>query len=169
MLYSINNQYPTELPFRIRLSNGLTRTSPATFTEEDIADAGYVPIAVPDYDSASQYLVWDGVSFTVAALPPPSSSPNWDAFNAYMLTDATFKSYRDAVRPIDGDLNSYLSDAYELIETNGVGAFSLVWGKWVAVSQITTEDRETIATVAESFNLPADFVCIIRGNCDEIN
>jgi len=90
--------------------------------------------------------------------------PDWDGFNAYMLSDPTFKGYRDTVRSADGDLNGALFDAYGLVATNGVAAFSLVWGGiWVPVSGITVADREVIAGVAEGFNLPAEFVAVIRG------
>jgi hypothetical protein len=90
--------------------------------------------------------------------------PDWDGFNAYMLTDTTFRSYRDMVRTVDGDLNSALFNAYSLVVTNGIGAFSLVWGAWVGASGITTEHREAIAVVAESCSLPAEFVTVIRGS-----
>jgi hypothetical protein len=93
---------------------------------------------------------------------PEPVVPNWDGFNAYMLTDITFKSYRDTVRAIDGDLNAALFNAYALIERNGVGAFTLVWGQWVQLSSITTQHKNTIAAVAESFNLPIEFVNLIR-------
>lgn len=94
---------------------------------------------------------------------PEPVVPNWDGFNAYMLTDTTFKSYRDTVRAIDGDLNAALFNAYALIEGNGVAAFTLVWGVWTQLSGITTQHKNTIATVAESFNLPIEFVEVIRG------
>jgi len=92
---------------------------------------------------------------------PPT--PDWDSFNAYMLSDSMFKGYRDTVRTADGELNSALFDAYGLVATNGVAAFSLVWGGiWVPVSGITVADREVIAGVAEGFNLPSEFVAVIR-------
>ena len=91
------------------------------------------------------------------------SQPNWDGFNGYMLIDSLFKSYRDIVRPIDGDLNGALFDAYGLVSTNGFVAFSLVWGYWCQVSGITGDDRSVIANTAHFFNLPADFVAVIRG------
>jgi hypothetical protein len=94
---------------------------------------------------------------------PSNGGTNWDGFNAYMLTDPVFKTYRDTVRAIDGDLNAALFNAYALIERNGVAAFTLVWSQWTQSSGITTEDRETIATVAESFDLPVEFVEVIRG------
>ena len=90
-------------------------------------------------------------------------TPDWDSFNAYMLSDPMFKTYRDTVRTADGELSSALFDAHGLVETNGVAAFSLVWGIWVSVSGITVADKETIATKAEGFNLPAEFVAVIRG------
>jgi hypothetical protein len=89
--------------------------------------------------------------------------PDWDSFNAYMLSDPMFKSYRDTVRSADGDLTGALFDAYEMVDTKGVAAFSLVWGIWVSISGITVADREVIAGVAEGFNLPSEFVAVIRG------
>ena len=130
-----------------------------------------VEVAPISYDPATQSLSSTYVvdtdtleyrqEWTVTDLPPV---PNWDSFNAYMLSDPMFKGYRDTVRSADGDLNGALFDAYALVATNGVGAFSLVWGGiWVPVSGITVADREVIAGVAEGFNLPADFVAVIRG------
>jgi Phage tail assembly chaperone protein len=68
-LYTKNGSYPQQLPFRIRLSNGMTRTEPNTFTAEEIADAGYnavPPMPVPNSVQAvewnytnSQWLVRD--------------------------------------------------------------------------------------------------------------
>ena len=47
MLYSYNGEYPTDIPERIRLSDGSTRTDSSTYTEEEIADAGYVYVEAP--------------------------------------------------------------------------------------------------------------------------
>ena len=64
MLYSYKSQYPLPIPFRIRLSNGQTRTDPTTFTEQEIADAGY--IAVPDAPvlTNAQVMVWNSTNLT---------------------------------------------------------------------------------------------------------
>jgi hypothetical protein len=94
---------------------------------------------------------------------PDGLSPNWDGFNAYMLTDPTFKSYRDIVRQSDGDLNSALFDGYLLIATNGVGAFKIVWDGWCQASGVTPEYREAIASVAAYFNLPIEFIDVVSG------
>lgn len=59
VIHSYNGSYPQPLPFRIRLSDGRTRTDPTSFTAEEITDAGYV--AVPDKPSTtdSQVVEWD--------------------------------------------------------------------------------------------------------------
>ena len=64
MLYSKDNQYPKTLPFRIVLSNGMTRTDPTTFTEDEIVDAGYV--AVEDIPTIldTQILTWVSETLT---------------------------------------------------------------------------------------------------------
>jgi hypothetical protein len=58
-LYSHKAQYPTEIPFRIKLSNGITRTDPSTFTPEEIADAGYIEVEQPPAINNNQILSWD--------------------------------------------------------------------------------------------------------------
>lgn len=58
MLYSLNNQYPKPLPFRIKLSDGRTRTDPSTFTDDEIADSGYVLVDNPPNITTNQVLSW---------------------------------------------------------------------------------------------------------------
>jgi hypothetical protein len=65
-LYSKDGSYPNQIPFRIRLSNGLTRTEPSTFTPEEIADAGFIavedpPAFIPD----TQILEWTGTDWNI--------------------------------------------------------------------------------------------------------
>lgn len=70
MLYTLNGDYPTQIPFRIKLSDGRTRTDPTTFTAEEIADAGYTLVNNPPaYDSTYQVLGWTGTSWTVSNIP----------------------------------------------------------------------------------------------------
>lgn len=60
-LYSFKNMEPNVLPNRIRLSTGLTKTDPCTFTEQDLLDAGYVLVAqeYPSFDPKTQKVIWD--------------------------------------------------------------------------------------------------------------
>ena len=129
----------------------------------------------PDYDPAVEVIdtlppkkmkgVWR-VQWEKRKLSPAEirarTPADWDGFNAYMLSDPTFKGYRDTVRNADGDLNGALFDAYGMVATNGVSAFSLVWGLWCQVSGISEVDRGIIVDVARSYNLPGDFISIIE-------
>lgn len=62
-MYSLKGQYPQPLPYRIRLSNGLTRTG--SYTAEEIADAGYVEAPDPPSLSRHEILSWDGAQWVV--------------------------------------------------------------------------------------------------------
>lgn len=62
MLYSYQGAYPKSIPFRIKLSNSLTRTDPTTFTAEEITDAGYVSVETPPTPGTDQVLEWDSVN-----------------------------------------------------------------------------------------------------------
>jgi hypothetical protein len=57
-LYSYKKQYPKEIPFRIKLSNGKTRTDPSTFTPEEIEDAGYVLVRDIPHVESNQVVFW---------------------------------------------------------------------------------------------------------------
>ena len=58
-LYTKNGSYPQPIPFRIRLSDGRTRTDPSTFTEEEILDAGYTPASDRPIPNSVQVVEWD--------------------------------------------------------------------------------------------------------------
>lgn len=57
-LYSFNGEYPRELPFRIRMANGFTRTDPETFTVEEIESAGLVEAPDKPIIQDSEILTW---------------------------------------------------------------------------------------------------------------
>lgn len=62
-LYSRPPRYPAPLPDRIRLSSGLTRTDPSTFTPEEIADAGYVAVSPAPTPEPHQVVQWSGTDW----------------------------------------------------------------------------------------------------------
>ena len=68
-LYSLNGESPVPMPFRIMMPSGFTRTDPSTFTDSEIAAAGYVPVEQPEYDESTQALDWNGTEFTVVDIP----------------------------------------------------------------------------------------------------
>jgi hypothetical protein len=57
-IYSYKTQHPKPIPFRIKLSNGRTRTDPSSFTAEEIADAGYVAVRDMPSIEANQIVFW---------------------------------------------------------------------------------------------------------------
>lgn len=58
-LYSYQNAFPKQLPFRIRLPNGFTRTDPNTFTEEEILLAGFVEVPEKPFVGEKKSLSWN--------------------------------------------------------------------------------------------------------------
>tara|TARA_A100001201_G_scaffold568_1_gene1501 strand:- start:88 stop:576 length:489 start_codon:yes stop_codon:yes gene_type:complete len=72
MQYSINGNYPViNLPHRIRLSDGSTRTDNSTFTSTDLSNAGITTVSdPPSYDENTHKLTWDetNLNWEVVAL-----------------------------------------------------------------------------------------------------
>lgn len=71
-LYSHNGLEPNILPHRIVLSNGTSRTDNTTFTEEEIADAGFTgPYEIPEFNLNTQKLIWNSetLSYSIEELP----------------------------------------------------------------------------------------------------
>lgn len=71
-LYSYNGEWPQQLPNRIILSNGRTRTDKSSFTSEEIADAGWTAVANPPMVEYPNKLDWDKVNFAWIVRPPNS-------------------------------------------------------------------------------------------------
>ena len=69
-LYSYKTEYPTtEIPERIRLSNGSTRTDSSTFTSDELVDAGYVEVSnPPDFNQETHKLTWSGTEWQTTSL-----------------------------------------------------------------------------------------------------
>lgn len=94
MLYTKDGSYPAPLPHRIVLSNGMTRTDASSFTEEEIADAGYVEVENPPQVPYPQRLDWDGESWLIR---DPNESESAQMINQIksdcvrMLADTDYK------------------------------------------------------------------------------
>lgn len=69
-LYSFKGAWPTQLPNRIKLSNGFTKTDKTTFTVEDLADAGWVAVDYPPEIEYPNKLEWDGSILEWYIRPP---------------------------------------------------------------------------------------------------
>lgn len=100
-------------------------------------------------------------------LVEPSYSLNtesdWDSFNAYILSDAAFNQTMGSVMQNAPAVAVAIPAALSQVAANGVTAFALAFNAFCTVGQVTTQQRETWADIAESFNLPSDFVAVVRG------
>lgn len=92
------------------------------------------------------------------------ATPNWDGFNGFILSDITFNTYYGAGLTTAPAVTSSLPAALAQVATNGVGAFAMVFNGFCGAAGVTSEHRGLWANEAEDFNLPTDFVNVVRGN-----
>ena len=70
--YSYKGRYPVdwnEIPDRIRLSNGNTKTDKTTFTLEELIDAGYKvikPLDLSDFNEETHDYGWSGTEWQIS-------------------------------------------------------------------------------------------------------
>ena len=158
VLYSLKGQYPQQLPDRIILSNGFSRTG-GNYTPEEIADAGYFAVEVPDYDPLIYQLNWNGTEFELALIPPPIPTPDWVKFSESMLQDTEFNEFYNQLftaKPlVAGSLQVALSQA----SLGRTDAFAMIWG--LISSNIPLEYKNKWGGYAQNSHLPSDFVEIL--------
>jgi hypothetical protein len=125
MLYSHNGNFPTVLPDRIRLSNGMTRTDSSTFTTEEITDAGYTEVSNPPSYDYPNVLEWVAGSWVVRAPNNSDITNQWTLIQAEavrLLSQTDYKvlkavesgislstpwiDYRQALRDIYNNVNN---------------------------------------------------------------
>jgi len=111
-LYTKNGSYPAELPERIRLSSGKTRTDSSTFTASQISSAGYTAVSAPPTPTQFQHLTWTGtawklIDFTdaeIAAIRRKERDELLKETDVYALSDVTMSSemstYRQNLRDV---------------------------------------------------------------------
>lgn len=168
-LYSLNGATPAPLPFRINLANGFTRTDPSTFTEEEIAEAGFVgPVEEPEYDPATQALSWNGTSFDVVPLPPAPPTPRWVDFSAAAMSDAVINEMLAgliASAPgLYGGMIVGLKDASN-------GDSTIFVNTWKAASEanlISDAAIEKISALVGEYDLPQEFVDSLFPSIDDL-
>lgn len=98
-LYSYQGQEPQGLPGRIRLSNGRTRTDSSTFTEEEIASAGFTgPYERPEYNSEIETQEWNSESeqWITTSIPDEVFWERLRGQRNYRLTTSDWSQLGDA-------------------------------------------------------------------------
>ena len=159
MLYSIHNQRPAPLPFRIRLSNGFTRTKPASFTAEEIADAGYVgPFTDPAYDAATEQLLWVDGAYVIEALPPPIPTPRWVDFSAIVMSLPAINVMLGAVLQAAPGLYGGLVVGLQNASEGDSRVFLNSWNAAFAMGLLSAELIVTVQEIAAEYDLPEAFI-----------
>ena len=159
MLYSIHNQRPAPLPFRIRLSNGFTRTEPASFTAEEIADAGYAgPYTEPAYDAATEQLLWVDGAYVIEALPPPIPTPRWVDFSAIVMSLPAINVMLGAVLQAAPGLAGGMWVGLDKASEGDSRVFLNAWTASYAMGLLSAELITTVQELATEYDLPETFV-----------
>jgi hypothetical protein len=159
MLYSIRQQRPAPLPFRIRLSNNFTRTDPASFTAEEITDAGYIgPYTEPAYDAATEQLLWVNGAYVIEALPPPIPTPRWVDFSAAIMAMPAINVMLGAVLQAAPGLYGGLVVGLQNASEGDSRVFLNSWHAAIAMTLVSEELITTVQGVAGEYDLPQEFI-----------
>ena len=159
MLYSFRQQRPASLPFRIRLSNGFTRTEPASFTAEEILDAGYAgPYTEPAYDAATEQLLWVDGAYVIEALPPPIPTPRWVDFSAVIMALPAINVMLGAVLQAAPGLYGGLVVGLQNASEGDSRVFLNSWNAAYAMGLLSAELITTVQEIAAEYDLPESFI-----------
>lgn len=76
MLYTYKGQYPQQLPQRIRLQDGSSRTPP--YETDFLESQGYRPVDNPPTFGVEQKLEWTGVNWLVSLKNSYETESDWN-------------------------------------------------------------------------------------------
>ena len=159
MLYSLRQQRPAPLPFRIRLSNGFTRTEPTSFTAEEITDAGYVgPYTEPAYDAATEQLLWVDGAYVIETLPPPIPTPRWVDFSAIVMSLPAINVMLGAVLQAAPGLAGGMWVGLDKASEGDSRVFLNAWTASYAMGLLSAELITTVQEIATEYDLPESFI-----------
>jgi hypothetical protein len=108
-LYTKNGSVPGPLPYRIRLSDGSTRTDPSTFTPEEIAEAGYTVADSKPFPGQYEEVIWDGSSWQIV---PYSAAKMQELVEEHIVQIAKdrFAKESEPITWTDSTGNTYVLD-----------------------------------------------------------
>lgn len=132
-LYSHNGAWPTELPNRIILSNGASRTDKTTFTPEELADAGWVAVSNPPVATWPNKLDWDGADWVIRAPNESEVAERWREIKSRCLSLLANTDYKvikayEAGASVDAAIVQYRQELRDLYNNvNNVDPWSFSW------------------------------------------
>jgi hypothetical protein len=157
-LYSLYNQRPAPLPFRIRL-NGTTRTDPSTFTAEEIQASGLTgPYSEPPYDPATEQLLWRNGEYVIEALPP---MPKWVEFSAAIMAMPAVNVMLGAVLQTAPGLYGGMVVGLQQASEGDSRVFINSWSAAKKMGLITVDLIELMQGLGVKYGLPQDFITVM--------
>jgi len=122
-----------------------------------------VSIETPAGATRNDYATQAQANAAIAALSPVQ--PDWDGFNAYILGNTDFKATTATVRSTHPELVEALPSAYLLVGQGNPATFAFLIGQIYTVASVSEFQRDIWADAAQDvYNLPADFVAVVRGS-----
>jgi hypothetical protein len=132
-LYSFQHQWPSQIPNRIRLPNGTTKTDSDTFTPEELSLAGWVEVDYPPSVEYPNKLVWNGTEWEIREPNEMEIESQWQVIRntcerRLFETDyLVIKAYENGI-PVDPETISYrqtLRDIYN--DINNIDPWFVEW------------------------------------------
>lgn len=94
---------------------------------------------------------------------PQPNPPNWPGFNLAISLDTNMVIYEAVANQVHPSIVGKKDLAYSIIADKGLDNFAAIFPLFCQMAQVTVEHREAWAQMAEGFDLPSDFVAVVRG------
>lgn len=103
----------------------------------------------------------EGIEFSI--FPDSSSPPDWDSFNAYILSNDAFNDAVLACSTVKPAISATIATAMLKYQTEGSSLFQGIFEAFCQAANVTTEQRTIWANATKGFNLPPAFFILIQG------
>lgn len=152
------------------------KSFPANLENVDLSEYDISPVTVeakPQYDPATHYLkpklkkdaegnwlhTWE-----VKVREEQTNIPMWESFNLQLMADENFLNYVRSANQYNPFLLIGIGDSYSKVAEQGIisSGFQTYWLIFYQFAQPSQEHKEAWATMAQSNNLPADFIALIQ-------
>jgi hypothetical protein len=148
------------------VSPGATTPIPWVNGEPDFS--GFTEPTLSVLQNSWQQFLDSGTELEIVPDPEPVEEippPQWENFNFYLLTHPSFVAYGLGVSSANPFLVPGIVERYGKVADVGVSGsgFGAYWNYFCQALEVTTEHRNEWANQAQEFNLPVDFVSVIRG------
>lgn len=141
-------------------------TTPVPWVDGAPVFSGFTPPTLGVLQAAWADFVTSGAELEIisdAVIVEPTPEPDWDGFNGAVMTDPTLNALMGTVLGLAPAIALGVPAALTQVSQNGPSAFALVFGALCQLGQATQDDRDAWATMAINYNLPPDFVAVVRG------